>query len=84
VNVLAVPPERRGRGLGSLLVALAGRIARVEELAALGPIVGDDNPGALRLHARHGFAERARRPAARDGWDADAQEWMLMLRELED
>jgi len=58
VDILAVSPEQRGRGLGQALLATAFAGYRTDglELAELG--VASDNPRALRLYARVGMAPR--------------------------
>lgn len=82
VDALAVSPEARGRGLGTALLRLAGTAALEEGRAALSLIVRDANTLARRLYEREGFAEAARRPVVRDGWDGEGEAWLLMLRDL--
>ncbi len=82
VNVLACQPAHRGRGLGGQLLALAERLAAAEGLARMSVIVADDNPGAARLYARHGYADVARRPCVRDGWRTGTRDWVLMTKDL--
>ena len=80
INVLAVLPEHRGRGLGGRLLALAERIAADEALTGLSLIVPDHNLLARRLYERHGYEELARRDIVRDGWETRGEEWILMVR----
>jgi ribosomal protein S18 acetylase RimI-like enzyme len=82
VNVLACSPEHRGRGHGSRLLALAECIAAAEGLPRISVIVADDNTGARRLYARHGYRETARRPCVREGWETATEEWVLMTKPL--
>ncbi|MCU0854029.1 MAG: GNAT family N-acetyltransferase [Rhodobacteraceae bacterium] len=82
VNVLAAFPAHRGRGLGGHLLGLAERIAAADGLSRMSVVVADDNPGAARLYARHGYAETARRPCVRDGWETATREWILMTKDL--
>jgi ribosomal protein S18 acetylase RimI-like enzyme len=82
VNVLAAYPAHRGRGLGARLLGLAERIAAAQGLSRMSVIVADDNPGAARLYARHGYGETARRPCVRDGWETATREWILMTKDL--
>jgi ribosomal protein S18 acetylase RimI-like enzyme len=82
VNVLASFPAYRGRGHGTALLALAAELAAAAGKRALSLIVADGNSGAMRLYARSGFRETARRPIVRDGWDCAGRDWVLMLRPL--
>lgn len=82
VNVLAVYPEHRGRGLGTRLLALAEDLAREAGLGAMSVIVADANHGAHRLYQRTGYHERARRPVHRDGWRTKTREWILLVKPL--
>ncbi len=64
----------RGKGYGSEALGLMLRFAFTElNLYRLSALVGEDNPGAIRFFARHGFLEEVRRRKAilRDGqvWD---------------
>jgi ribosomal protein S18 acetylase RimI-like enzyme len=82
VNVLASLPAHRGRGHGSRLLGLAERIAAAEGLGRMSVIVADDNAGARRLYERQGYAEAARRPCVREGWETATAEWVLMTKPL--
>lgn len=82
VNVLAALPEARGRGLGTRLLGIADDIARHEGLGRLSIIVADENEGARRLYERQGYAEAARRPMVKDGWQGTGSDWVLLLRNL--
>ena len=77
VNVLATYPALRGRGVATALLRDAARRAGGD---ALSLIVADANGSARRLYEGFGFAERARRPIVRDGWETASREWVLMLR----
>lgn len=77
VNVLATPVELRGRGVATALLRHAARRAGRDPLSL---IVADANATARRLYQGFGFAERARRPVVRDGWETDSREWLLLLR----
>ena len=61
VNVLAVQPQFRGRGLGTQLLDLADAIAAAHRSRGLSVIVADANTGARRLYERCGYA-RACKP----------------------
>jgi ribosomal protein S18 acetylase RimI-like enzyme len=80
VNVLAVLPEARGRGLGSLLIGAARDRAVEQGARGNSLIVSDANAGARRLYARHGYAEVAERPMVKSGWRNRGERWILMTR----
>lgn len=82
VNILAAYPEHRGRGFGTRLLALAEDIAREQGLCAMSIIVASGNAGARRLYERTGYAETARRPVVKDGWECDSDEWVLLVKQL--
>lgn len=82
VNVLATLPEARGRGLGTRLLGVAEAIARDAGLGRMSVIVFDTNAGARRLYERLGYAERARRPIVRNGWQTDGQEYLLLVKDI--
>lgn len=62
VSDLAVFPEFRGRGIGTLLLAAAEERAWALGLARLSLTCFERNEGALRLYLRLGFREADRRP----------------------
>lgn len=80
VNVLAVLPEHRNRGLGSRLLDLAEAQAAAGGRRGLSIIVEDANEGARRLYARRGYREVARRPMVKDGWENSGTDWVLMVK----
>jgi ribosomal protein S18 acetylase RimI-like enzyme len=82
VNVLAVYPEHRGRGLGSGLLALAERIAADLGSSGLSIIVSDANAGARRLYERRGYREAAARPMVKEGWENAGRNWVLLVKDL--
>lgn len=76
---LAVRPDRRRRGIGAALLAWTCRAAHARGARVLHLEVGADNPAALALYGRCGFAEVGRRPGyyrrgdlGRDGHRVDA------------
>lgn len=81
VNVLAVLPAHRGRGLGSALLTKAEEVAAGADLDRLSIIVESANTGAKALYERHGYREEARRPVV-DGaaWGADSTHWLLLTK----
>ena len=82
VNILAAFPEHRGRGYGKRLLALAEDIARDQELSAMSIIISSGNEGARRLYERTGYAETARRPIVKHGWDCASADWVLLVKQL--
>ncbi len=84
VNVLAVYPEQRGRGVGSRLLERAEQAARDTDRPALSLIVSDANPGARRLYERSGYRVVASRPIVHEGWQNDGVNWVLMVRTLDE
>ncbi len=67
VMSLAVAPERRGAGIGALLLRAALAEAAASRLRAVALDVAKDNAAALRFYAREGFAPLGERstPARR-------------------
>lgn len=82
VNVLAVLPEHRGKGLGSLLLADAERRAHEVGARSLSLIVASENPNALRLYERVGYRALARRPVVGFPW-FHGGDWVLMTKPVE-
>jgi ribosomal protein S18 acetylase RimI-like enzyme len=82
VNVLAVYPQHRGRGLGGRLLALADRIAAEQGLGGLSIIVNDANEGARRLYARCGYRQIAERPIVKEGWETPGENMLLLVKSL--
>ncbi|WP_316013637.1 GNAT family N-acetyltransferase [Roseobacter sp. HKCCA0434] len=80
VNVLACLPAARGQGIGSRLLLLAERIAMAQGIGRLSLIVSSGNAGARRLYDRHGFAEVARAPLVKEGWETGSDAWILLAR----
>ena len=78
LNVLAVLPEFRGRGLGSRLLQLADETARTLGKTGVSLIVSDANIGARRLYERNAYVEIARRRMVKEDWISDGQEWVLL------
>ncbi len=82
VNVLAVLPEHRGKGLGSLLLADAERRAHEVGARSLSLIVASENPNAMRLYEHVGYRALARRPVV--GFPGfHGGDWVLMTKAVE-
>lgn len=82
VNVLACYPEHRGQGLGSRLLKLAEQIAQDQALPRMSVIVADNNVGARRLYERNGYEEVATCACVKEGWKADTENWVLLIKPL--
>jgi ribosomal protein S18 acetylase RimI-like enzyme len=82
VNVVAAYPQHRGRGLGTLLLGVAERLAADTERKGLSIIVSDANAGARRLYQRTGYTEIARRPAVKEDWKNPVKDWVLLVKQL--
>lgn len=82
VNVLAVVPEHRGKGLGSKLLSLAEKMAEDAGHPGMSIIVSDANVGARRLYQRTGYAEVATRPMVKEDWVNDGVNWVLLTKQF--
>ena len=82
LNVVAVYPEFRGRGIGSALLGEAEEIARQAGAAHLSLLVEEANGAALRLYLKHGFREWARRPYIPFPGSTDVGDWLLLGKDL--
>jgi ribosomal protein S18 acetylase RimI-like enzyme len=81
VNVLALYPEFRGRGLGTGLLGLADRIAADLRTEGLSIIVSDGNAGARRLYERCGYRQAGTQPMVKEGgWESTGNNWVLMVK----
>lgn len=80
VNVLAVSPQHRGKGLGGRLLELAERIGRAAGARGMSVIVADRNTGAFRLYERRGYRQAGARAMVKDGWSVESDNWLLMTK----
>lgn len=80
MNLLAVQPAARGRGLGTALIALAEEIAISLDKSGTSLIVSDANTDARRLYERCGYAEVATRPMVKEGWQHAGENWVLLKK----
>lgn len=85
VNVLAVQPRFRGKGLGTRLLGRAEEIGRALGKSGMSVIVSDTNAGARRLYERCGYRVAATRPKVKDawenvGWENDGRDWVLLAK----
>jgi ribosomal protein S18 acetylase RimI-like enzyme len=82
VNILAVLPPFRGRGLGAKLLGIADETGRTLAKKGMSVIVSDANPGARRLYERCGYRMAATRPMVKEGWDGHGANWVLLTKPL--
>ncbi|MCB1489679.1 MAG: GNAT family N-acetyltransferase [Bauldia sp.] len=80
VNVLAVFPEFRGRGIGTVLLARADEIGRRDAPAGMAIIVAGDNEGAVRLYQKVGYRIVARRPVFPFPGNRRGGDWLLLTK----
>jgi ribosomal protein S18 acetylase RimI-like enzyme len=55
IECLAVVPDKRGQGIGTLLLAVVDELARTKDFGVVRLEVVDTNPLAQRLYERQGF-----------------------------
>lgn len=82
VNVLAVLPAHRDKGLGTKLLARADETGRSLGKRGMSVIVSDANTGARRLYERCSYAEAARRRMVKEDWQHPGQEWVLLTKDI--
>lgn len=80
VNALATFPEYRSKGVGSMLLAEAERLARETKCRELSIIVADQNAGAKRLYERTGYRAVVRRPLTPFPACPHTGDWVLMTK----
>ena len=79
VNVLAVYPEFRGMGIGSMLLKHADEIGR-DKSKGMAIIVASENTGAKRLYERAGYRARSCRPLVGFPGYKRGGEWVLLTK----
>ena len=82
INAIAVYPEHRSKGFGSILITEAERQAREQGADALSLIAFEGNTGAVRLYQRLGFAISASRPVVAHESTAHTGNELLMIRQI--
>ncbi len=82
VNVLAIYPEFRGRGLGTALLEAADRVGRDTKAGGMAIIVSSGNAGARRLYERQGYAYRDRRKATSYPGGREGDDWILLTKPI--
>ena len=82
VNVLAVHPDHRRRGIGAQLMAIAEETAMREGKPGLSVIVSDANIGAKLLYLGCGYRQTATRPMFKGTWHSEGENWILLTKPL--
>lgn len=81
INVVAMLPEARGKGLGAALLNEAEAQARHSGCPGLALVVAATNDGAIHAYARAGYREVARRPFELREFGFKSTEALLMTKE---
>ena len=82
VNVLAVLPEFRNLGLGSILLKKADEYGTNLDKAGMSVIVADNNQNARKLYERCDYQERAHRPMVKEDWVSEGENWVLLTKQF--
>ena len=82
VNVLAVLPQFRNKGLGIQLLHLAEETDHSRAKRGMSVIVSDVNVGARRLYERCSYIFCAERAMVKDDWINEGQNWLLMKKDF--
>ena len=82
INVLAVQPQWRRRGLGTRLLALADETAALSGRRRISVIVSDGNIGARRLYELCGYSACVTRLMVKERWKNEGESWVLMKKNL--
>ncbi len=77
---LAVYPDARNRGIGSILLDHATGTARADGCSDMTIMANSANDGACRLYLRRGFAEAARRASLPFQGSSDRGDWILFKK----
>jgi ribosomal protein S18 acetylase RimI-like enzyme len=82
INVIAVFPDYRRRGLGGRLLDLAHQQARAGGFSQLSLAVFQENASAVRLYDRAGFTVAARAPAPAHPLIPFSGDMLMMMRRV--
>lgn len=82
INVLAVQPKFRNRGLGAKLIGLAEETGRKAGKRGMSLVVADKNLGARRLYERQGYTQRASRKMVLEDWNTDNEAGLLLVKDF--
>jgi ribosomal protein S18 acetylase RimI-like enzyme len=82
VNVLASYPKWRNKGLGTILLKHAEKLAFAAGVKnGMSVIVADNNKAARRLYERMGYRKVAGRPMVKENWQSSGSAWILLVKE---
>jgi ribosomal protein S18 acetylase RimI-like enzyme len=81
INMVALLPQARGKGLGAALLNEAEAQAHSQNCPGLALIVAATNDDAIRSYTRSGYREMARRPFEIGEFGLDPTDALLMLKE---
>jgi len=82
VNVLAVLPAHRNKGIGTRLLALADKLSISKNKRGMSLIISDGNTDARRLYESCGYSEVAVRPMVKEDWVNEGQNWVLLVKDF--
>lgn len=82
LNMIAVNPEARGRGLGNILMAECLNRARAEGFSRVTLCTYEEDAGLMAFYRRHGFTVIGRTPIPSHPMLEYGGEWVLMARAL--
>jgi ribosomal protein S18 acetylase RimI-like enzyme len=77
IKTISVLPDVRGQGVGTRLLAFAERFRGPEGTSV---IVANHDERSRRFFERNGYAEVARRPMVKDGWETPGTDWILLRK----
>ena len=83
INAVAVSPDFRRRGIGTMLMNHAEELARDAGTAEISLIVADENRGAVDLYKKLGYQQRGSRPVIGFPGFEHGGNWSLLVKALE-
>lgn len=83
INMIAVFPERRSGGVGSVLMAEAERLARAAGFGRMTLSTFAADHKLVSFYRRHGFEIVATAPIAPHPWLEHGGDWAVMARDLQ-
>lgn len=82
VNAVAVSADHRRRGIGTMLMHHAEKLARQSGAHQMSLIVAEENRGAVDLYRKLGYQDSASRPVVGFPGFEHNGEWLLLVRKL--
>ena len=80
ITLMAVRPQFRGLGHGTMLLGLAEQIARNAKSNGLSVILPDTKKRVKKVYEGWGYKEQARREMVKEGWSSEGREWVLLTK----